>query len=466
MPSEPSSTSTRPRGSVKLIAVLISVCVVLLGVAAWIYVAPRAAGPRLVRLATGSAGGVYLPLGQGIAQVVNDRLADSLRIEVVQTRGSADNMQRLESGDVDLAFVQNDTPSEAGNPAGVRTVTALYDEVLHILVQPPPPGEERIPDLFGLPGRLERPLAIGARGSGCESLMRRLLTHFGLDDDLETVALGAEDAARALAEGKIGGLCLVSGLRSQAAAELLGTRKAVLLPLTTIRPGSPIDALRIEHPYVSRAVIPARTYGIEPPEPVGSVAVQAVMVTRSELPEALVRDLTRTIFHHRVAIASRHVIGAQLRETFDETALRFPLHPGAQAYFSRDEPSFFIEYAEAMSLAFSVFIGLCSGLLALRAAIQRAKKNRIDVFYMELEELSKQSMRDLSLDELVQLKDQLIMVRRRAFHDLVAERLSADESFTIFQDFLRTQMNEVEGVLKYRRRELGLSDSGQFRMVT
>ena len=54
------------------------------------------------------------------------------------------------------------------------------------------------------------------------------------------------------------------------------------------------------------------------------------------------------------------------------------------AEMARDTPPFFVEYAELMSLLLTLMLATASGSLALRKWFQRTKKNRIDVYYLEI----------------------------------------------------------------------------------
>jgi hypothetical protein len=110
-----------------------------------------------------------------------------------------------------------------------------------------------------------------------------------------------------------------------------------------------------------------------------------------------------------------------------------------------------VEYAEPLSLGLTLLVGAWSGTLALRGWFARTKKNRIDAYYVEVV----RDAPDLSRarrDELLARRDQLVRVRERAFNDLVAERLQADESFVIFQ-------NHVDGELaSIGRRLAGMTE--------
>ena len=126
-----------------------------------------------------------------------------------------------------------------------------------------------------------------------------------------------------------------------------------------------------------------------------------------------------------------------------------PYHAGAVHYFERTRPPFIVEYAETMSLAFTLLVGLFSCAVAAREWMRRKMKNRIDVFYVEVEELTG-DLDGMSLDELIAQRRALRDLRRRAFAELVAERLEANESFTIFQDFLANERAAIEARIKER----------------
>lgn len=77
-------------------------------------------------LATGTKKGIYYPFGQVIAEVVFQQ-NPRLRIQIVETQGAEENMQRLQANQVQLAIVQNDT---AAVPSA-RVIASLFKDVFH-----------------------------------------------------------------------------------------------------------------------------------------------------------------------------------------------------------------------------------------------------------------------------------------------------------------------------------------------
>jgi TRAP transporter TAXI family solute receptor len=408
-----------------------------LGYAGWRFL--REKPPAAIRIATGSKGGTYLPLGTAIADVLNERLP-GVRASVLETAGSLDNIRRLEAREVEAALVQNDTPGGSG----VRSIAPLYEEVLHIIV----PREGPIQGIEDLRGKR---VSIGPAGSGTEGIARIVFAHFGLSDvDERHLALSA--AAAAFERSEIDAIFALTGLRAPAIAGLLARTGARLLSLgDPERLGSPIEALRIDAPYLLSAVIPQATYGRTPPAPVGTLGVQALFVVREDLPENLVHAITQAIFEEKVRLAEREKVVARLSEHFDPGEIRFPLHSGAVRYYKREGPAFIQQWAETISLGITVLVLLGSGIFTMREALRRWKKNRIDVYYLEIRDIGNRIRAARSVEELLALKEKLGSLRLQAFEELVAERLEANESFTIFQDYLRSQLLELESQIAAAR---------------
>ena len=61
-----------------------------------------------LKYATGGTSGTYYGFSGVIANVLNEKLKGTLNITVESTGASKANIQMLESGDADIAIVQND----------------------------------------------------------------------------------------------------------------------------------------------------------------------------------------------------------------------------------------------------------------------------------------------------------------------------------------------------------------------
>ena len=77
---------------------------------------------------TGSEVGLYHRLAEQMKRVIETHHPDIV-IELKESAGSNENIRRLDSGQAELALVQND----AIGGSSVRSVASLYPEVLHLL---------------------------------------------------------------------------------------------------------------------------------------------------------------------------------------------------------------------------------------------------------------------------------------------------------------------------------------------
>jgi hypothetical protein len=327
-------------------------------------------------------------------------------------------------------------------------IAPLYQEVLHILVSKRVAGElETIGDLDG------RRVSLGMAGSGTRYVAERVIDHFGVSVG-EHLVLPPEEVAEGLVDGSVDAAFMLSAIPSRLIEDLCDQDAVRFLTLgdSQLR-GNEADALALVLPSLTSAVIPRSTYVRLPEDPVATVQVAALLVVSDRLEEELVKAIASSLFANRsrfVQSAGDHVVAARkIREKFEPESVLIPYHEGAVDYYHRADPPFIVEYAETLSLAFTLMVGLFSVALAAREWMRRKMKNRIDLFYVEVEELMTDINR-LSLDELRAHREALRDLQRRAFAELVAERLEANESFTIFQDYMASERRAINARIAER----------------
>jgi len=274
-----------------------------------------------------------------------------------------------------------------------------------------------------------------------------MLDHFGIEvgEDLELLP---SDAQAGLIDGSIDAAFILDAIPSRIVAELAEKDVIRFLPLGDPQEdGNESDALALVFPGIRGTTIPRSTYVRLPEEPIETIEVSAMLIARRGLNVDLVRNIAATLFEHRPGSAGLEgkelPVARRIRENYRPGSVTISYHRGAVAYYHREEPPFFVEYAEALSLGLTLLLGAFSGYIALREWMRRRMKNRIDAYLLEVERHSA-DLASLSLDQLIQQRDSLDLVRHRAFSDLVAERLLADEAFTIFQSYLRDEFTAIE----------------------
>jgi TRAP transporter TAXI family solute receptor len=169
--------------------------------------------PRRIGLATGQPGGAYDTFGREY----QSRLArEGLRVELRQSAGSIENLERLLRGEVDVAFVQGGTYPLVKDPDGtLRGMAALYREPLWIFHRGRPVGD-------GLRGLAGRRIAIGAPGSGTEAIARGMLGALGqAPTGPNLLSLPSAEARARLEAGTVDAAFFVSSYRDVNVAALL-----------------------------------------------------------------------------------------------------------------------------------------------------------------------------------------------------------------------------------------------------
>jgi TRAP transporter TAXI family solute receptor len=369
-------------------------------------------------LASGSPTGEYYAFSQAFAEVIS-RNHPRIDIEVIETDGSQNNMTLLRDNQAQLALVQSDTPVEP--PA--RAVALLFPEMFHLMAR----TDSGIASMADLRGKR---VALMPEGSGSYALFWPLSEHYSLTpQDMVIQPMPPAEAHAALQVGDVDALFRVITLGNPAVKELLLSDSVQLLPIDQI------DALQLSLPYLDARVIPKGTYDGGQPIPAEDlpvVAVNALLVAHQELPAEVVTALTRTLYEHRNELVNLYPKAAMIRLDTSGEDLGLPLHEGARAYYTQDQPEFIVEYAEPIGLLVSVGVLAISGLWQFRMWWLGKQKNRADTYNLEILDLIDQIHQTKSVKELNQLRQKLFDILKRVVTDLDVDRITSEsfESFT------------------------------------
>jgi TRAP transporter TAXI family solute receptor len=396
---------------------------------------------RLV-LASGGKTGEYYAFSQAFAEVVN-RNHPTIEIEVLETNGSVQNMDLLRTSQAQLALVQSDTPVQPP----VRAVALLFPEMFHLLAR----TDAEIDTVVDLRGKR---IALMPEGSGSYALFWPLVEHYDLTPEtMTTLPMTADRAHAALVQGDVDALFRVITLGNAAVADLLQTGTMRLLPIDQV------DALRLSLPYLNAQMIPKGTYNGGIPIPstdLPVVAVNALLVAHEKLPPRVVNALTSTLHHHRNELITLYPRAAMIRLDASRD-LGLPLHPGAEAFYTEEEPEFLVEYAEPIGLLLSVLVLSFSSLWQLRSWLLGKQKNRADTYNLEILALIDRIDQAQSLEELAALRKKLLDILQQVVTDLDVDRITSEsfESFTfpweVANNALRHQEMLLRGTADHRQ---------------
>ncbi|HBL49449.1 MAG TPA: C4-dicarboxylate ABC transporter substrate-binding protein [Firmicutes bacterium] len=279
--------------------------------------------------ATGGTSGTYYPLGEAMAQVWSKHIP-GINVTVQATGASAENIRLINDKKVDLAFVQNDVNHYAykgieifknERRADFKVIAALYPETVQIVVR----AESNIKTVVDLKGKR---VSVGAVGSGVEANARQILGNVKLSyRDLTAVFLSFAESADALKNGNIDAFFIVAGHPTTAIMDIATQHKIRILDFSD----KEISNLRSDYEFYTKVFIPADTYsGLVPPAT--TVAVKAALVCNSDLDEALVYNLTKTLFEHLREL--NHAKAKEFSLLHAKIGISTPFHTGALRFFA------------------------------------------------------------------------------------------------------------------------------------
>lgn len=282
-------------------------------------------------IATGNTTGVYYQLGGGFADLITQNLP-GYEARAEPTGASGENIQRVASGDMDLAFSLADTAGDAatgqaafeGKPQRVTALTRIYKNYTHLVVR----ADAKITKFAELRGKR---VSTGSPNSGTDVIAGRLLNAGGLnpDRDITRQRLSLPETAKGMQAGTTDALFFAGGLPTPGITDLFTNApgRYVLLPLG-----------EVHQPMVAKygaayglSDLPKATYATAADVP--TVVVANLLLVSPDLPEDLAYKLTKILYENKDKLAIVHPEGGNFDRVSGSATEPVPLHPGAKRFF-------------------------------------------------------------------------------------------------------------------------------------
>lgn len=297
-------------------------------VTAALFATPALAQTQL-SVATGGTGGVYFPMGGGVAEVINNHVEGySATAEV--TGASVENMGLIATGDADMGLGLADTVAQAHSGTGrfegqqlpmLRGLASMYANMIQIVTLEGS-GITSLQDMVG------KRVSVGAPGSGTEVNAQIVLEANGITyDDIDEQRLNFNETADALANGDIDAGFWSVGAPTSSILNLATTQSIVVLELSEDEFAAAMGA----QPLFARTAIAEGTYEGVPETSV--IGVANVMTVSTEMSEDLAYEVTKAIFENIEDLRAIHPAANQTTIDFTMSATPIPLHPGAIRYY-------------------------------------------------------------------------------------------------------------------------------------
>jgi TRAP transporter TAXI family solute receptor len=244
-------------------------------IAAWLLVDP--APPRQVVLATGQENSAYEQFGR---QYAGELAKQGIKVTLMRSLGSQDNLQRLAEGHADIGFVQSGSTNEAqAERRGLVSLGSLFTEPVWLFLRQPV-KVDKLTQLRGLR------INLGPEGTGVPRLFRQVLAVNGVEpQELQVSALENTPATMALLAGEIDGLVFSSAPEAPLIQMLLQTPGIKLFDFTQA------EAYTRRLPFLTHVVLPRGIVDLGrdiPSKDYQLIAPTATLVAREGLHPALI----------------------------------------------------------------------------------------------------------------------------------------------------------------------------------
>ncbi|MEY4059759.1 MAG: hypothetical protein RL551_1006 [Pseudomonadota bacterium] len=263
-------------------------------------------------IATGGTGGVYYPMGGGLASVLSSKVPGmSATAEV--TGGSVDNLNLIGTGKPYVGFSMADAAKDAKDGEGKFTNKKI--------------------DLRSLLVLYPKRVSTGAPGSATEVMAFRLLEAAGLDKDkdVKRERLSVAESVNAVKDRKIDAFFWVGGLPTAAVTDLANSPG---MKIVMVDNAAEVGAMNKKYGNLYFAAnIPKETYsGMGKDNKVAGVA--NILVVNANMSDDEAYKIVKAIFDNKLDLVRTHkeYINVTL-ENQKQSSTPIAYHPGALKYF-------------------------------------------------------------------------------------------------------------------------------------
>ncbi len=286
---------------------------------------------KRISIATGGMGGVYFPLGGGIATVISKHVP-GVEAAAEVTAAAVDNCKLVASGKSDLALTIGDVADDAKNGTGkfkeklpIVCLAVVYSAPMHI-VSADGKGIKSVSDMKG------KKISTGAPNSGTENMALRILEAYGInaESDIKRDRLSASESANALKDGKIDAYFWMGGVPT---ASVLDLAASPGIKISLIPHEDAVDKMVKKYGKVYfKGVLPKNVYpGVDVDVP--GAAVGNMLVAHENMDTKLVYDILNAIFNNLPELVAIHKEATNIQLETATIGSPVPFHKGAIKFY-------------------------------------------------------------------------------------------------------------------------------------
>jgi len=281
-------------------------------------------------IGTGGTGGVYYPMGGGMAAILS-KYVPGWEATAEVTGASVANLQLIGQGKQDFGFTMADAAWDAvsglakfkDKKVEARTLMVLYPNKMHV-VTTEASGIKSVTDLKG------KRISTGEPNSGTEVMALRLLEAAGIDKDVQRERLSVAEGVNAIKDRKIDGLIWVGGLPTAAITDLATTPGITVKLLDHAQYA---DAMNKKWgPLYVKGTTPANTYKGQTTD-VSNLDVWNLLVADRKMSDQMAYTIVKTLMEKKDELVAVHREAKNITLEAQASGSPIPFHPGARKYF-------------------------------------------------------------------------------------------------------------------------------------
>ena len=377
---------------------------------------------KKLKLSSYIEGSVPAKIGNDLSIYLNS-IGWEIEITNEKSNTGTKQIQALIDKEIDLAFIQNDQ-AHIRESNDIRTVIPLYPNISYIFYR-----DHLSPtDLNDL---LTNNSVLISEDD--EEFYKQLFQYYGVNTDsihfnMIDIGNSVDEFLITIQESENNVFCVFAAIHNPHVKKLIDNNWETfsLGDIAYSNKGSSVEGFCMNYPRSEPFIVPRNFFGQKPELPIFTVCMDELLVVHEDANKTLIYDLVSDIYEGKHFLSQSDILFTHISEDFDNDALNFPLHEGTVDFLKRDEPSFFERYAEAFGVIFSILVVLAGAFTSLK----KIRKERIDKYYKRV--------------MLCKSKEELEALSNEAVNQLQSERLTADESFTIFLNLVEKRRHEIE----------------------
>lgn len=295
------------------------------------------------------SGGDILGNRHLLTKVLQEELMPSgVTLNINPIPNSVDALERLNAGQLDLAFVPAGTSGYYPNVVHVATIAP---ELLHVLVKP---------DIASIAAIRGRTVNLGPRNSAERAVAEAVFEFSGLKENIDYIGVnyGNEQLLAMKRERLPDVIVITSYVPSFVADDMVKQRGYRMLEMPFP------ESLAVRVGWVSGAKVLGYMYGVVPPVPerdIKTIGVNIHLLANASADPLAVSKVLETLYSP--AVESR------TRLHNDEATLTvpsgFPLSAGSRAFLARHDPVLSAKTWDMLQNAFGLVMSVLSGLLVV-----------------------------------------------------------------------------------------------------